>query len=71
MGVFGVGLIVLFAMTAVFYVVFFSFMYYWHLKKITFVVVPIIFTFEYFAIGLLIVAIVSLILNYLPQVLLL
>lgn len=71
MSVFTVGLIVLFAMTALFYVVFFGFIYYWHFKKITYVVVPIIFTFEYFVLGLLIVAIVSLILNYLPKVLLL
>jgi len=71
MGIFSVGLLVLFAMTAVFYIVFFSFIYYWSFKKLTFVVVPIIFTFEYFTIGLLVVAIVSLILNYLPQILIL
>lgn len=67
MDVFSVGLIVLFIMSAVFYIVFFSFMYYWHLRKATFVVVPIIFAFEYFAIGFLVIAITSLIIEYLPR----
>jgi len=68
MDVFTTGLIVLFVMTAIFYIVFFSFIFYWHLKKISFVVMPIIFTFEFFAVGFLVVAIVSLALNYLPQI---
>jgi hypothetical protein len=66
MDVFTIGLIVLFAGTAVFYVVLFSFIFYWHLKKITFVVVPVIFAFEFFATGFFIVCIVSIILNYVP-----
>ena len=69
MGVFTVGLIVLFVMTAIFYIVIFSFIYYWHLKKLTFVVVPIIFTFEFFLTGFVIVSIVSIILDYLPMLL--
>jgi hypothetical protein len=66
MDVFTTGLIVLFVMTAIFYIVVFSFIFYWHLKKVTFVVVPMIFTFEFFATGFFVVAIVSIILNYLP-----
>lgn len=66
MDVFTVGLITLFISTIVFYIVLFSFIFYWHLKKITFVVVPIIFTFEFFATGFLIVAIVSIVFQYLP-----
>jgi len=66
MDIFTVGLIVLFAMTAIFYIVIFSFIFYWHLVKISFLVVPMIFTFEFFAKGFLVVAIVSIILNYLP-----
>jgi len=69
MNPFTVGLIVLFAMTAIFYVVLFSFIYYWHLKKISYVVVPMIFAFEYFAIGFFIVAIVSIIFDFLPKLL--
>lgn len=68
MDVFTVGLFVLLVMTAIFYIVLFSFIYYWHLKKISYVVVPVIFTFEFFTIGFFVVAIVSLILNYLPQI---
>jgi len=66
MDVFTTGLIVLFAMTAIFYIVFFSFIYYWHLVKVTFVVLPAIFAFEFFAIGFFIVSLVSIIINYMP-----
>ncbi|OGZ78607.1 MAG: hypothetical protein A2528_01300 [Candidatus Staskawiczbacteria bacterium RIFOXYD2_FULL_37_9] len=68
MDVFTTGLIVLFAMTAIFYIVLFSFIFYWHLAKISFVIVPMIFTFEFFAIGFFVVCIVSIILNYLPGI---
>lgn len=67
MDVFTTGLIVLFVMTAIFYIVFFSFIYYWHFKKVTYIVVPVIFTFEFFAVGFLIVSIVSIILKFLPE----
>jgi len=67
MGVFTIGLIVLFIVAAIFYIVFFSFIFYWHLKKITFVVVPMIFAFEFFLIGFLIVSIVAIIIQYVPD----
>jgi hypothetical protein len=66
MDVFVTGLIVLAVMTAIFYIVIFSFIFYWHLRKISFVVVPVIFTFEFFVMGFFTVAIVSIIINYLP-----
>jgi len=66
MDIFTTGIVVLFVMTAIFYIVTFSFIFYWHLKKVTFVVVPMIFTFEFFISGFLVVSIVSIILNYLP-----
>lgn len=66
MDIFTVGIITLFVMTAIFYIVLFSFIYYWHLTKITFIVVPAIFTFEFLIIGFFVVSIVSIILNYLP-----
>jgi hypothetical protein len=65
---FSVGLIVLFAATAIFYIVLFSFIFYWHLKNISYVVVPVIFTFEFLLAGFLIVSIVSIILQYLPVI---
>ena len=68
MGVFSVGLIVLFVMTAIFYIVLFSFIFYWHLAKVSFFVVPLVFAFEFFATGFLIVSIASIILNYLPVI---
>ena len=66
MDIFTTGLIVLFVMTAIFYIVAFSFVYYWHLVKVSFVVVPLLWTFEFFSLGFLVVSIVSIILNYLP-----
>jgi len=66
MDIFTVGLITLAVMTAIFYIVFFSFFFYWHLKRITYIVVPVIFTFEFFVIGLFVVSLVSIILNFLP-----
>ena len=68
MSYFFIGLYILFGLTALFYIVFFSLIYYWHEKKTTFVVVPLIFTFEFFAIGFLVVCIVSLAIQYLPSV---
>lgn len=66
MDIFTTGLVVLFVMTAIFYIVIFSFIYYWHLVKTSFVVVPAIFTFEFLIVGFFVVSIVSIILNYLP-----
>ena len=66
MDIFTTGIITLLVGTAIFYVVLFSFIFYWHLKKITFVVVPVFFTFEFFLIGFFTVCIISIILNYLP-----
>jgi len=68
MDIFSILLIILFIATAVFYIVFFSFIYYWHLTRATYVVVPLIFTFEFFAAGFLVISIISIIANYLPQI---
>lgn len=67
MDVFNTGLIVLFLSTIVFYIVLFSFIYYWHLKKITYVVVPAIFAFEFFVTAFFVVVIVSIVLQYVPS----
>ena len=66
MDIFTTGLITLFVVGAIFYIVLFSFIYYWHLTKVSFFVVPAIFSFEFFAVGFFIVALVSIILNQLP-----
>jgi len=59
---------ILFIATAIFYIVFFSLIYYWHLKKTSYVIVPVIFTFEFFITGFLIVAIISILVKYLPYI---
>jgi hypothetical protein len=63
------GTIILFAATAIFYIVFFSLIYYWKQNNITPIVVPTIFTFDFFLIGFLIFSIIFLILKYAPEVL--
>jgi len=68
MSAFITGLIVLFIATAIFYIVLFSFIYYWHLRKISFIVVPAVFAFEFFATCFFIVAIISIIIDFLPSI---
>ena len=68
MDIFSILLIILLALTAVYYIVFFSLIYYWHLKKTSFVVVPVIFTFEFFLIGFLIMSIIYIVVKYIPFV---
>ena len=55
MDVFFTGLVTLLIVTAIFYIVLLGFVFYWHLKKTTFIVVPVIFTFELF-VGAFIIA---------------
>ena len=66
MDVFTIGIIVLFVMTAIFYIVVFSFIFYWHLKKITFVVVHVFFTFEFLIVGFLVISLAAIIISYAP-----
>ncbi len=66
---FFIGISILFIATLIFYVVFFSLVYYWHEKKTTFVVVPLLYTSEFFLVGFLIVSLISILLEYLPQIL--
>ena len=66
MEIFYILLIALFILTAIFYIIFFSFIYYWHLKKTSFVVVPFIFTFEFFIIGFLVISIAALAIQFIP-----
>jgi len=66
MSYFLIGINILFVATLIFYLVFFGLVYYWHEKKTTFIIVPLIYTFEFFLVGFLIVSIVSIIIEYLP-----
>jgi len=63
------GMLLLFAATLIYYLVFFLFVYYWHEKNITFVIVPLIYTFEFFLTAFLIISIVVLFLQYVPALL--
>ena len=62
------GLIILLAVNLIYYIVFFSLIFYWHDRKTSFVVVPIIFTFEFFLVTFLVFVAVELILNYFTEI---
>ena len=66
MDIFFIGIATLFFTATIFYIVFFGFIYYWHLRKTSFVVVPIIFAFKFFVTGFIIVAVVSIIFYFVP-----
>ena len=59
--------IALLVATLIFYAIFAGFIYYWHEKKTTVVVVPLLFTFEFFAIGFLVICLIGLLLQYGPE----
>jgi hypothetical protein len=67
MDIFTTGIAVLLVVTAILFIVLFSFVYYWHLKKVTFFVVPMVFIFEFFVAGFFVISIATIILNYLPE----
>ena len=62
------GIVTLFAATLIFYIVFLSLIYYWHLKSVTYVVVPLIFTFEFFLAAFLVITLVVLAIHYVPVI---
>ena len=68
MDIFFILLIELFIATVIFYIVFFSFIYYWHLVKISYVIVPLIFAFEFFTAGFFIISLITIVVKYLPLV---
>jgi len=62
------AMMILLVATLIFYAVFFGLIYYWHVTKITILIVPLIFTFEFFLIGFLVVSLAVIILNYAPMI---
>ena len=62
------GLIILLAATLIYYLVFFGLVYYWHERKETVVIVPLIYTFEFFLIGFLVVGVVCLTLQHWQEI---
>jgi len=68
MDIFLTLLVVLFVFTAIFYVVYFSLTYYWHQTKMSFLVLPALATFEFFLIGFLIISVISILANFMPEI---
>lgn len=68
MSYFFFGTIILLVTTLIFYVVFVSLIYYWREKNLSVVVIPLLFTFEFFVIGFLIVSLISILFQFLPDI---
>ncbi|OGZ85419.1 MAG: hypothetical protein A2599_02250 [Candidatus Staskawiczbacteria bacterium RIFOXYD1_FULL_39_28] len=67
MDIFFILFIELLIATAIFYIVLFSFIFYWHLVKTSFVVVPVVFAFDFFKTGFFIISIITIIVKFLPS----
>ena len=57
----------LFFLTALFYIVFISLVYYWHEKRINFIVIPMIYTFDVFIVAFFAIALLVLLLQFYPD----
>lgn len=67
MSYFYIGIIILSVFTIAYYSVFLGLFIYWHEKRTSYVVPPVIFAFRFFLAGFLIVSAISLLLENLPQ----
>ncbi len=63
------GTVILFVCTIIYYLVFFGLVYYWHETKTTVVIVPLLYTFEFFVIGFLVMSLGVILLQYYPEIL--
>ena len=61
------GMQILSFLTIIFFAIFFGLVYYWHEAKVTYLVVPLFYTLKFFLFGFLIVIVLSLLLEYAPQ----
>lgn len=61
--------IALLVATLIFYIVFATLIYYWHEKKTSIVIIPLIFTFDFLIIAFLVVCLASLALQFGPEIL--
>lgn len=67
MSYFYLGIIILGVFTIAYYLVFLGLFIYWHDRKTSIVIPPLIFAFRFFLAGFLIVSAISLLLENLPQ----
>jgi len=63
------GLQILGFLTIIYFLVFFILVYYWHEAKSSYIFVPLIYAFKFFAIGFFVVILFSLIMEFVPQLL--
>ena len=60
--------ILLFACTIIFYLVWYAVINYWHETRVSTVIIPVLFTFEFFVAGFLVIVLLSLLWQYLPDI---
>ena len=63
------GTLVLFGATIIFYIGAVLLLYYWHEAKPTFIVLPMLYSFNFFIIGFLLLALVAILFQYTPEIL--
>lgn len=63
------GTIILLSASAIFYSAFVLMIYYWHEKKITVLIVPFLYAFDFFVISFLIIFPIAFLLEYFPEIL--
>ena len=59
--------IALLVATVIFYLIFLAFIYYYHEKRTTLLIVPLLYTFDVFITGFLVICLASLAVAYAPQ----
>jgi len=63
------GTIILLVSTAIYYIIFFSLVYYWRETRANYVVVPLLYTFDFFIAAFLIISFACIFLQYFPEAL--
>ncbi len=58
--------IALLVATLIYYLIFAGFIWYWHEKWTSVVMVPLLFTFEFFLFGFLIICLIAIVIQYGP-----
>lgn len=60
--------IALLVATLIFYLIFASFIYYWHEKKTSLLILPLLSTFEFLLTGFLVICLIGLSLQFYPDI---
>ncbi len=60
--------ITLFIVTLIYYLVWLGLVWYWHEKKTSLLIIPLLYTFDFFIIAFLVMSLVVIVLTYTPDI---